>query len=66
MSELENTTISFRLPVPLRNELSDLANRSLLSVSDLCRQSVLDKIREDRSASAMNEVPAKREWLARS
>jgi len=62
MNNLENTTISFRVPVPLRDELAELADRSLVSVSDICRRSILDIIREARNPSAAAEETPNKTW----
>lgn len=63
MNDVQNTTISFRVPVPLRDELAALADRSLVSVSDICRRSILDIIREARSpSSSAADAPSKKTW----
>lgn len=62
MNDVQNTTISFRVPIPLRDELTALADRSLVSVSDICRRSVLDIIREARKPSAAADETPNKTW----
>lgn len=63
---IENTTISFRVPVPIRDELGAIADGNLLSVSDLCRRSILNLIRETKKpepTSKPNKSVDDRSWL---
>lgn len=63
---IENTTISFRVPVPVRDDLSAIATDNLLSVSDLCRRSILTLIREAKKPEPTpkpNKSVDDRSWL---
>lgn len=42
---MKNTFISFRLPEQLAERITTAADAEMLSVSDICRRSVLDGVR---------------------
>ena len=44
--QIANEHVAFRVPSPVRERLMELADYEGISVSDICRQSVLQRIRE--------------------
>ena len=51
MKHISNEFVAFRVPSPVKEQIEDLAEYDGLSVSDVCRRSVLQTLREHKETT---------------
>jgi hypothetical protein len=51
MNMITNTTISFRIPLPFKQQIESYAKNNLLSVSDICRQLLIAEMKRERNTN---------------
>ena len=58
MKHISNEFVAFRLPSPVKEQIEDLAKYDGLSVSDVCRRSVLQTLREHKETTTAHRTSA--------
>ena len=58
MKTISNEFVAFRIPSPVKEQIEDLAEYDGLSVSDVCRRSVLQTLREYKETTTANRPSA--------
>ncbi len=58
MKHKPNEFVAFRVPSSVKEQIGDLAEYDGLSVSDVCRRSILQTLREYKETTTVNRPPA--------
>ena len=58
MKTISNEFVAFRIPSPVKEQIEDLAEYDGLSVSDVCRRSVLQTLREYKETNTAHRPSA--------
>ena len=58
MKRISNEFVAFRVPSPVKEQIEDLADYDGLSVSDVCRRSVLQTLREYKKTTTAHRPSA--------